>query len=132
MFQLDNSGNPLTALGQQQLDAFAGLLQQQLALWERLAAFNSATARDCWESQVASSRAVMAATTPEEALRLQAELAAPALPLLLGYLRGLHQIAQQARQDQAELLETESARFTQAFKNNINQAVSIFNSGKNK
>jgi len=132
MFQLDNSGNPLTALGQQQLNAFAGLLQQQLTLWERLAAFNGATARDYWENQVAGSRAVMAATTPEQALHLQAELAAPAVSQLLGYLRGLHQITLETRQDHVELLETESARFTQAFKNNINQAVSIFNSGKNK
>lgn len=102
-----------TAANKASVDALLSLANTALAGAERIASLNLTTARSLLESGVASTKAVIGAKDPQEAMNASAAQIQPAVEQILAYNRSLNELSKQSKDDVSSLLESQFGDFQQ-------------------
>lgn len=99
----------IVAANEAKLAAALGLANSAFANAERLTALNLNAARGAFDDSVASVKAILAAKDPQELVNLQSSLAQPLVEKSVAYARSVYEIASQAQEEIAKLVDGEVA-----------------------
>lgn len=104
------------------LELFSKLAASALTRAERLVALNIGTSRAIFEDSLASTRALLAAKTPQELADAQATLLQPAVEAGVALARNAYEIALEGQKEFATLAEGQIAELQKAVASSLEQA----------
>lgn len=104
------------------LDTLSTLSQSALGCAERLVSLNLNTGRAVLEDSVGGVQAVLNAKTPQELLDAQAALMQPSVEVAVAFGRSLYELAIEAQQEAAKLVEGQFAELNQTVTSALEQA----------
>ena len=94
--------------------AALSLANSAFANAERLTTLNLNTARAAFDDSVAGVKALLAAKDPQELVALQSTLAQPLVEKSVAYARSIYEIASQAREEVAKLVDGQVAELNKS------------------
>ena len=106
-----NATEQFAAANKVAVDSLLTVANTALASAERIAALNLNTARSIIEDGVASTKTLMGAKDPQEAIALQASLAQPSVEKAVAYSRSIYEISAQTQEELAKMVEAQFADF---------------------
>lgn len=104
------------------VDTFSSLAGSAFKRAERLVALNLDTSRAILEDSIASTRALLAAKTPQELSDAQATLLQPAIESGVALARTAYELALEAQQEAAALAESQIAELNKVLASSLEQA----------
>lgn len=104
------------------VELFAKLATSALVRAERLVALNIGTSRAIFEDSIASTRALLAAKTPQELADAQATLLQPAVEAGVALARNAYEIALEGQKEVATLAEGQIVELQKAVASSLEQA----------
>lgn len=99
----------LAAARESNVEAALSLANSAFANAERLTTLNLNTARSAFDDSVANVQALLAAKDPQEFVKLQSSLAQPLVEKSVAYVRNVYEIASQAQEEVAKLVDGQVA-----------------------
>lgn len=99
----------LSAAREANVDAALSLANSAFANAERLTSLNLSTARSAFDDSVAAVQALLAVKEPQDLVKLQSSLAQPLVEKSVAYARSVYEIASQAQEEVAKLVDGQVA-----------------------
>ncbi|MDR2165593.1 MAG: TIGR01841 family phasin [Zoogloeaceae bacterium] len=93
------------------VDSLLSLSNTALASAERIAALNLNTARSVLEDSVSSTKALLGAKDPQEAIAQQAAQVQPSVEKAVAYTRSVYEITAQAKEELTKQIESQYSEF---------------------
>ncbi len=117
-----NPANPLAELNRTAVDAASRLTRIQMDSAERVIALQLDYAKTALEQATAAARSLAGARDVQEVLNLRTRAAETALEKLMGYSRGLYEVASEAQSEFSKLAEERMTSFQKAVVESVDQA----------
>ena len=117
-----NTPEQFSAVAKANLENLISLANSNVARAERLAALNINTARAALEDGVAATKTLLAAKNPQDVAGLQASIAQPMVDKAVAYARSVYEIAAEAQQEVAKLVEAQVAELNKNITSALEQA----------
>lgn len=104
------------------VDSLLSLSNTALASAERIAALNLNTARSVFEDSVSSTKALLDAKNPQEAIAQQASQVQPNVEKTVAYTRSVYEITAQAKDEMTKLIEAQYGEFQKRLSSLLDQS----------
>lgn len=121
MTQIFNA-EAFTAVFKDNIETFSSLAGSAFKRAERLVALNLNASRAMLEDSIASTRALLAAKTPQDLSDAQATLLQPAIEGTVALARSAYELALEAQQEAAALAESQFAELHKVLASSLEQA----------